>query len=241
MSDSIEIKLTGPHIPPEKFVTAVQRFLEIVQGVGRNIGGHKNPIQWTIEVDRGSAIIRARAQNRPQEATECTDAIRHAFHSLRTGARSVPRGFTVAELRKTQELADLTDKDFLMAVKNGDTSEELSRDIGRTVESMLRREKYQDFGSIEGIMCSMAKGTRFECEIKDQQSGKTVHCYFTTDAVARQAWEAFMKDRIVAHGLVRYDKEGCPTSIVADAVRWIPDEADLPTVEQIQAIFQSYK
>jgi hypothetical protein len=47
--------------------------------------------------------------------------------------------------------------------------EDLSRDIGRTVEAMLRREKYEDFGSIEGDLRSMTKGNRFECEIHDEQ------------------------------------------------------------------------
>lgn len=241
MSDHIEIKFTAQEISPEKFLAAVQNFVEIVQGVGRNITGAANPIRWAIESDHGSAIIRVRAKNRIKEATEATDAIRRGFHSLRTGSRAVPRGFTVTELRKTQELADLADSDFPISVKNGDAPEELSRDIWRTVDAMLRRDKYEDFGSIEGYLRSLTKGNRFECEIHDDQSGRTVHCYFTTDAIAEQAWAAFMKERVAAHGLVRYDKEGCPTSIVADAVRFFPEESELPTVDDIQAIFRSYK
>jgi hypothetical protein len=241
MSDQIEIKFSGQQIPPERFLVAVRNFIEIVQGVGRNITGKENPIQWTVESDRGSAVIRIRAKNRTKEAVEATDAIRRGFHSLKTGSRVVPRGFTVTELRKTQELADLADADFPISVKNGGDPEELSRDIWRTVDAMLRRDKYEDFGSIEGSLRSMTKGNRFECEIHDNQSGRTVHCYFTTDAVAAQAWAAFMKERVAAHGLIRYDKEGCPTSIVADTVRFFPEESELPTVEDIQAIFRSYK
>jgi len=241
MSDTIEIKLSGGKIPPEKFIAAIENFLAVVQGVGRNIGGSQDPIQWTVEADHGSAIIRARALNRPQEAAESTDAIRRGFHSLRTGTSVVPRGFTVAEVRATQDLADLIDADFPISVKNGDAPEELSRDIVKTVDAMLRKDKYEDFGSIEGVLCSMARGSRFECEIRDQQSGKTVHCYFKEDDVARQAWAAFLKDRIVAHGLVRYAKEGFPTSIVADSIRFFPEESELPTVEDIQNIFQSYQ
>jgi hypothetical protein len=241
MSDQIEIKLSGQQIPPERFLAAVKNFIEIVQGVGRNVTGKANPIQWTIESDCGSAVIRIRAKNRTKEALEATDAIRRGFQSLRTGSRVVPRGFTVTELRKTQELADLADADFPISIKNGGDPEEISRDIWRTVDAMLRRDKYEDFGSIEGSLRSMTKGNRFECEIHDSQSGRTVHCYFTTDEVAQQAWAAFMQDRVEAHGLIRYDKEGCPTSIVADAVRSFPEESELPTVEDIQAVFRSYK
>jgi hypothetical protein len=241
MSDQIEIKFSGQQIPPERFLAAVKSFIEIVQGVGRNITGRTNPIQWTIESDRGSAVIRIRAKNRTKEAVEATDAVRRGFQSLRTGSRVVPRGFTVTELRNTQELADLADPDFPISIKNGGDPEQVSRDIWRTVDAMLRRDKYEDFGSIEGSLRSMTKGNRFECEIHDNQSGRTVHCYFTTDAVAQQAWAAFMKERVAAHGLIRYDKEGCPTSIVADAVRSFPEESELPTVGDIQAIFRSYK
>jgi len=241
MSDHIEIKFTGKEISPEKFLTAVQNFVEIVQGVGRNITGAAHPIQWTIEADRGSAIIRVRAKNRVKEAGETTDAIRRGFHSLKTGSRVVPRGFTVTELRKTQELADLADSDFPISIKNGNAPEELSRDIWRTVDAMLRRDKYEDFGSIEGNLRSITKGNRFECEIHDDQSARTVHCYFTSDEIAEQAWASFMKERIVAHGLVRYDKEGCPTSVVADSIRSFTDESELPTVDDIQGIFRSYK
>jgi hypothetical protein len=241
MSDHIEIKFTGKEISPEKFLTAVQNFVEIVKGVGRNITGAEHPIHWTIEADRGSAIIRIRAKNHIKEAGEATDCIRRALHSLRTGSRVVPRGFTTTELRKTQELADLADSDFPISIKNGDAPEELSRDIYRTVDAMLRRDKYEDFGSIEGYLRSMTKGNRFECEIYDEQSRRTVHCYFTQDEVAEQAWATFMKERVVAHGLVRYDKEGCPTSIVADSLRSFADESELPTVDDIQAIYRAYK
>jgi hypothetical protein len=158
---------------------------------------------------------------------------------LRTGTKVVPRGFTAAEVRATQGLADLVDADFPIAVKNGDTPEELSRDIVQTVDSILRRDKYEDFGSIEGVLCSMARGNRFECEIRDQQSGRTVHCYFSADEVARQAWAAFLKDRIIARGLVRYAKEGYPTSIVAESVQWFPDESELPSIEEVQAVYRA--
>jgi hypothetical protein len=241
MSDHIEIKFTAQEITPEKFLAAVQNFVEIVQGVGRNIAGTTDPIRWAIEADRGSAIIRVRAKNRIKEAREAIEAVRCGFHSLRTGSRVTPRGFTVTELNKTQELADLVSDEFPITVKNGDSPEEMSRDIGRTIQSMLRREKYEDFGTIEGYFRSMTKGNRFECEIHDDQSGLTVHCYFKSDEVAEQAWSAFMKERVAAHGLVRYDKEGCPTSIVADAVRFFPAESELPSIEDIQAIYRSYK
>src|ERR1051326_8160397 len=239
MSDTIEIKLSGRQIPPEKFLSAVQKFLAIVQGVGRNIAGLEDPIQWTVEADHGSAIIRAKALNRPQEAAQSTDAIRRGFHSLRSGTNIIPRGFTALEARATQELAELIDDDFPISVKNGDAPEELTRDIVKTVDALLRRDKYEDFGSIEGVLCSMARGNRFECEIKDQQSGRTVHCYFNADEVAKQAWAAFLKDRIIARGLVRYAKEGHPTSMLVDSIQGFPEESELPTIEDIQNIFQS--
>ena len=117
-----------------------------------------------------------------------------------------------------------------ISIKNGDTPVELSREIVQAA-----------FGSIEGVLHSMTRSYRFECEIKDQQSGKTVHCYFTTPEAARQAWAAFLNDRILASGEIRYSKEGYPTSIVADSIREFPNESELPTGQDIQAIFRSYR
>jgi hypothetical protein len=241
MSDAVEIKFSGRQIPPEKFVAAVQHFLAIVQGVGRNIGGSEEPIQWTVETAHGSDIIRARALNRPRESAETTDAVRRGFDSLRTGGSAFPRGFTIAEMRFTKDLASLVDDDFPISIKNGDTPVELSREIVHVVDTMLLREKFAAFGSIEGVLHSMTRGNRFECEIKDQQSGRTVHCYFTTPEAARQAWAAFLNDRILASGEIKYSKEGYPTRIIADSVRAFPDESELPTVQDIQSIFRSYR
>ena len=244
MSDSIEIKFTAKQIPPAKFVAAVQQFFAVVQGVANNIAGAESPIKWTIEAEHGSAIIRCKALTHVKEASESTEAVSCGLRALRMGTSRIPRFFTNTELRAAKDLANLIDDDFPIVIKNGAAPEELTAEIGRTADSILRGERYEAFGSIEGAVSSMARSNqfnKFECEIRDQQSNKTIHCYFTRDEDARTAHAAFFRDKILVHGLIRYSKEGYPTSISADSIRVFSDESELPTVEDIQAIFQSYQ
>src|ERR1044071_8921687 len=151
MSDRIEIKIDAPSLSPEKFIEAVGSFLSVVQGVGKNLA--TRPIDWKVEVDRGSTILRMVASNPSSESVNAIDAIGHGLRSLVNGVRAIPYGFTKSEVRGLRNLAALrVEQDGIrsLSIKNGGEQEDLPESIIPIADAMLQGESHIAFGSVEG-------------------------------------------------------------------------------------------
>jgi hypothetical protein len=237
MNDQIEIKIEATELTPEKFMEAVQTFFVLIQGVAKNLTN--DPIHWKVEVDKGSAVVRARVINRTDSSDRCIDAICLGVRSLGAGVKTIPRGFTKREVLASKVLASLADGNNLQAIsiKNGDAPEVFSKEIIPAAESILSGEKDNAFGSVEGKIDSLSDRHIFSCSIFEPLLQREITCYFQKEDVREEAVRAFRK-RVLASGLIRYAKEGYPTSIVVDSIRIFPEESELPTIEDIQALFR---
>lgn len=241
MSDTIEIKIDAKKLTPERFISAVESFFSLVQGVSGNVSGDKDQVHWVVEVESGSAVIRGRVTNPTQVSQQSINAICWGLRSLQSGNRSIPAWFTNEEVRSSKKLADLIDGENVqtISIKNGAAAETLSRRIVESADAILTGENYQAFGSIEGKVDSLSDKASLICSITDPIYQREITCYFTNKEAAEEAVRGFRK-RVLAMGLIRYGKEGQPTSISVDKVRIFPDESDLPTVEEIQEIYKRY-
>ena len=239
MSNQIEIKIEGKGLTPDKFVLAAKSFFDLIQGVSKNVGAKQ--VDWVVEVDKGSAILRGRVENPSPETEIAIEDISRGIRSLRSGMKAVPSGFTRDEVRACQTLASLVDGNSIKAIfiQNGGSPEELSQTIVPTAEAILTGETYTAFGSIEGKIDSLSDRQTFSCSILDPYLRREIVCYFQSEAVVEEAIRGFRK-RVLAGGLIRYAKEGHPTSIVVDTIRIFPEESELPTIEDVQAIFKQY-
>jgi hypothetical protein len=237
MSDHIEIKIEGPRLTPEKFIEAAKSFFALVQGVSKNVVN--KPINWIAEADKGSAVLRGRAENPGPESSQAIDAICRGIRSLRSGAKAIPNGFTREEVRACQILAGLVDGRAIQSIfiQNGGAPEVISSTIVTTAEAILSGENYTAFGSIEGKIDSLSDRQGFSCSVYEPYLRREIVCYFQKSEVQEEAIKGFRK-RVLAGGLIRYAKEGHPTSIVVDTIRIFPDESELPTIEEVQAIFK---
>ncbi|MGN6552519.1 MAG: hypothetical protein ACTHLW_02140 [Verrucomicrobiota bacterium] len=241
MSDTIEIKIDAKKLTPDRFLSAVESFFALVQGVSSNVAGDREDVHWVVEVERGSAVVRGRVTNPTSVSQQSIDAICWGLRSLQSGSRSIPAWFTNEEVRSSKRLADLIDGDNVqtISIKNGAAAEPLSRRIVESADAILTGENYQAFGSIEGKVDSLSDKTSLICSITDPIYQREITCYFTNKDSAEEAVKGFRK-RVLASGLIRYGKEGHPTSISVDKVHIFPDESELPTVEQIQEIYKRY-
>lgn len=239
MSNQIEIHLDAKKLTPERFIEAVKSFFDIVEGVTGNITGSKKTVEWIVEVDKGSAVVRTRAANPSRQAEDTVDAVCRGMRSLRTGVRTIPHGFTSEEVRSTKNLAGLLGAGRIdsIAIRNGNEPEPLCLEMVTVADAILSGEKFTAFGSIEGKIDSMSDKDAFVCSILSPAYGREITCYFQKPEVIEETIKAFRK-RVMANGLIRYAKEGYPTSIVVDKIRQFPEESELPTIEEIQAIFK---
>jgi len=244
MSESVSIKLEGPRLTPDKFVNAVQKFFSIVLGVTKNVVGVARPEDWSVEVDHGSAIVRIKPENPAIKASRSIDLMSRGIKSLASGVRSAPPGFGNDEVKAAKELASLIDADgkFIKAIYivNGEAPMGLTEEVGRSADAILSSEKHIAFGSIEGRVETLSDKegqSGFQCTIKDPIYQRQVIIHFTKKELEDRAYEAFRK-RVLVSGLIRYSKEGNPTSVDADYLKVFPEESELPTVQDVQAIYK---
>lgn len=239
MSKSIEIKIDGPNVTPGAFLQAVENFFKLVEGVSRNISESGEFINWTVEVAKGSAIVRTKSESRKTE--EAAQTISRGINSLRSGLQIMPRGFTDVEVRAARALARIPDGMGIhsVAIQNGAAPEDLSEPVAKTADAILTGERFVSFGSIEGKVDSVSdkEGYGFTCSIFEPIYKKSVPCSFDKRELEDQAYAAFRK-RVLVGGMIRYGKDGTPTSVNADVLRVFPDDSELPTVQEIQAIYR---
>lgn len=236
MSNQIEIKIEGK-LTPKRFIEAVQSFFSLVEGVAKNVTG--SPVDWLVEVEKGSTVVRALVAKPSRESDKALEAVCRGVRSLRSGTRTLPFGFTKREVLASKNLAALVDGDDVhsISIKNGSAPEDMPQAIVDTADAILFGEAYTAFGSIEGKIDSLSDKQTFICSITDTVYHREITCYFQKDEVAEEAYRGFRK-RVLAGGLIRYAKEGHPTSIVVDTIRIFPEESELPTIEEVQALFK---
>jgi hypothetical protein len=238
MNDTIEIKIDGSKLTPETFILAVQQFFALIKGVANNVCGPSKQVRWTVEVEKGSNRVRGRVLNPSRESAQSIKAVCAGINSLRGGFISVPKGFTACEIRATQALADLLgDEIDAITIQNGHNPESVTRAIVPTANTILGGEKSHAFGSLEGVINSMSDKHGFQCTIKEQNYDRDVICYFQKPEIIEEAIRGFRR-RVLIYGLIRYINEGFPDNMVVDMVKIFPEESELPTLAEVQAIYK---
>jgi hypothetical protein len=237
MSNQLEIKIDGKKLTPERFLEAAKSFFALVEGVASNLV--TKPVNWIVEVDKGSTIFRMRPDNPTDESDRAVHAICKGVRSMRSGVKTIPYGFTKKEVQASRNLAALIDGTDVksIAIKNGSAPEDFMQTVVTTADAILTGEATTAFGSIEGIIDSMSVKHGFCCSITDSAYKREITCYFPKDEAANEAKKGFEK-RVMASGLIRYAREGHPTSISVNSIRIFPEESELPTIEEVQALFK---
>jgi hypothetical protein len=240
MSNQIQIKITGSKIPPDKFLEAVKEFISLVQGVAKNVTN--TPIDWAVEVDRGSAIIRLKVENPSTESERSIEAVAKGIRALRSGVKAPPYGFTRDSIHSAKILAELADGQNVQSVsiQNGDAPEDIPPSLIAIADGLLARQHHDAFGSIEGKIISLSARHGFICIIHDPIEQRDITCYLQTDESQRLAHAGYTR-RVLAGGLIHYAAEGHPVSITVDEMRIFPPDSELPTAQDVQAIYAQYK
>lgn len=239
MSDQIEIKIDGRKLTPEKFLSGASEFVALVQGVSKKIA--TSTVEWVVEVEHGSAILRMRAINPSKESAQSIDAVCRGVRALRNGARTIPYGFTRETISSAKIIASLVDGQEVQSVsiQNGGEPEPLPYTIVRVAEAILEGQPQIAFGSIEGKIVSLSAKHGYVCVIDDPIGMREITCYLQTNEAQTKAVEGYTK-RVLASGLIHYAKEGHAVNITVDTIRIFPPDSELPSLAEVQEIYKLY-
>ncbi len=239
MSNQIQIKIDGGKLTPEKFLGAATEFIALVQGVAKNVTTTR--IGWVVEVDKGSAIVRMRAENPSIDSEKSIDAVCQGLRALRNGIRTIPHGFTRENVSSAKAIADLVDGADVQSVsiQNGGDPEDVPHAIVQVADAILEGQHHIAFGSIEGKIVSLSAKHGFICVIDDPVGRREITCYLQTKEAQKKAHEAYT-NRVMAKGLIHYAREGHAVSITVDDIRIFPPDSELPSLADVQAIYKLY-
>ena len=137
MSDQIEIKIDAKRLTPDAFLASAKDFFALVEGVAKNVT--TTPINWGVEVDKGSAIVRMRVENPSRDSTMALSIVSQGLRAMRTGTRVIPKGFTVPEIYAARRLAKLSDGENVQSVsiRNGGAPEALQDSVAHSADLIL--------------------------------------------------------------------------------------------------------
>ncbi len=123
---------------------------------------------------------------------------------------------------------------------DGATPEAMPNTIVEVADAILEGQPRTAFGSVEGDIVSLSAKHGYICVIDDPIQHREITCYLQSDVAQKKAIEGYTK-RVLAKGLLHYAKEGHAISITVDDIRIFPPDSEVPTIEEIQAIYRSYK
>lgn len=239
-SEDIPSDLTleiGRNLSPEKFVATIRAFFGYVKEVTETLeqGG---AVEWTVQVKEGSALIGVTPLDYvPHEVVEAVYAkVTSGIEHVRNGDID-HSGLSEPALKHLRVLSEISEGDkkrpieMRIWVKRTPTS--MSADIGQVISEDWRTE-YSDFGTVEGRLETIQDKGTLLIYVRDLLFNASVRCYFD-ETMLPLVFESFRK-RVEITGTIHYRKNGTPTSIEAASIVALPDDADLPSADDVRGI-----
>jgi hypothetical protein len=240
MSNQIEIKIEAKRLTPDKFLAGAKDFFALVEGVAKNVT--LTGVSWSVEVDKGSAIVRMRPEHPTAETERVISVVSQGVRALRNRITVIPHGFTNNELLAARRLTKLADGDSIQIISicNGGPPEVLQEAVAETADAILGGQSQIAFGGIEGKIITLSAKHGLICTIYDPIQRREVTCYLQTEKAQEDAVKGYTK-RVIASGLIHYTKEGQAVSVTVDTIRIFPSDSELPSIEDVQAIYKLYQ
>jgi hypothetical protein len=112
---------------------------------------------------------------------------------------------------------------------------QLTGDIARTITESWKTD-YRDFGTVEGRLDAIQERDGLQIRVRDQLLGHTIACYMNEDMLP-EAFASFRK-RVELSGTIHYRKNGTPISIAVQSIMPMPEDDELPSIDDVQGILR---
>jgi hypothetical protein len=234
----------GENLSPDRFMAAARAFFGYVQEISQALAPDSEPVRWVVRIKEGSALLAV--DPTPAVPKEVT---RRIYARTERGIRSVinhnieDSGLPEPALKHLRTLSEMTEarpnKPPPVHIRVWVQRKPIS--LESTIASAIRedwRADYNDFGTIEGRLETIQEsyGT-LQFYIRDAALRQRVRCYFPEELLPA-VFETFRR-RVEVSGIIHYRKNGRPVSIEVEHIFGLPDDAELPTAEDVRGILSS--
>lgn len=237
----LTLEITGNAVTPDKFVRGVRAFFALINELAKSAAGDGQPPQWIVQVKRGSNLIGVV----PQPGYDPV-IVQRVLATMPDGIRSLeasdekPRGFTEAAMRSARDLAKIVGED-----DEDDTNVRvwIKRDpvpmTAKTVAHVasIFQGETEDYGSVEGRLQVISERGGLHVLIAEPLYNRTIRCR-VNEELMKEALNLFGQ-RVEAYGMIKYRRDGVPTSITVEEFVPFPDASQIPPFEKVRGILRN--
>ena len=205
---ALTLEIGSGRVPYRDFQELVGAFTGLLNAVSDEACGDPKAVHWEISVSEGSVLIAARlpATTDAKVASRIHKSLLRPPRRIRQNLRRFPRAVPATRLLIGADRQDI------LANNQKDTDPHSSQ--------------MAEYGTVEGILDTLSARGRYHFTISEPIWHMAVQCTVPDDLI--ESMRGMWRQRVAAHGLVRYDREGLPTSIRAEEVRPFPyDESPI--------------
>jgi hypothetical protein len=227
----------------EAFGEAIESFMRLLHEVDTAVSGGRS-VRWKLaDLRRASPAVLTwigeprRADKRELPLGDLTavvgERILSGVDTLERGAGRPP-DFSDDALDASKRLAHLRARGritrLVISAENSDRAIgrrglEVTERVAATVDEIIG-PKYTATGSVEGKLQTISSHGRLFFNVYDSIWGGRVRCEFP-EALTPQALNAFDR-RVLVTGIVSTDAAGHPRVVKVEAIRELPERAELP-------------
>lgn len=227
----------GDDLDPRKFLATAKEFFALVD----SIAGETATFEWRVKVRDGSNILALfPARNAlPEDAQRVLDRFDMAVRSLVSGEINVAI-LSDAALEHARKLSDLSKvKDGVLPMRIWVSRSPIlyGPDVGDSIRKETR-PTYWDYGTIEGTLSAIQDSSGgLELRVKDPIWRRAIKC-FLPESMLDESIRLFGQ-RVELFGEIHYRKDDTPDSIRINKITRLPDDDDLPTIDEVRGLFVS--
>ena len=239
-AEQIPTELTldvGDDLSPEEFLTAVGKFLGYVAEATHAQCQDGPPIEWTVRVREGSALIGVEpdAGTPPSALAAFYAATEKSLEAMARGDME-GAGLSGKAMRYLRSLSKLAAGRGSGGIKVWVQRRpfRIGAEIAQTVDGDWQRD-YHDYGTVEGTLEAIrgASGS-LHIRIRDILHPDGINCSVPEDLLGDVLGN--FRRRVEVEGRIHYRRDGTPISIRAQAIDAFPDDSDLPTADEVRGI-----
>ena len=228
-------------LSPERFLAAARAFFGYVKEVTDAVVPEGEKLAWSVRVREGSAVIAVEPTKNVAPSlvqrvyARAEAAVRHLSEGDVEGAALPDQA-----LRHLQTLSELTERDDAAPGAVRLWVKHAPLDIVPAIAHAIRedwRAEYGDYGTVEGKLETIQdRAGTLQLQVRDTVLHQTIRCSFQEEMLP-EAFMAFRK-RVEVTGLIHFRKNGVPVSIQVDRIERLPDDDELPDIDDVKGILR---
>jgi hypothetical protein len=242
---TLKMKLT--EVPTDQFLKSVQAFYQFLQELTKEVAGPDEKIIWKTSVNRGSAEISFNPYSMtplPSTKRKLYKVSDEIFEAIETD-KEPPKEFTPQMARHLHAVIEVTkptkddEKGLGMMLLRPKREYELTPELLKPLNKAMHVVEY--YGFIEGELQGITSRKGLKLTIYERIQGRPISCYVRQDRIElfEKAMQLFNR-RVQVYGMMKSKKDGTPLSIDLEDIKPLPQENQIPDLNQLRGIFKNY-